>query len=52
MEYCVATALLHGTPLLGAFTDEKVAGLDVQSLLRRVEAIEDGPEMAYPIEVP
>ena len=50
MEYCVVTALLHGPPSLGAFTNEKLAGPDVQSLLRRVEAIEYGPEMAYPIE--
>lgn len=50
MEYCVAVALLHGAPGLGAFTEEAVGRADVQAMARRVRAIEDGPVMAYPIE--
>ncbi len=50
MEYCVAAALLHGAPGLAAFTDQAAVRADVQALARCVQAIEDGPEMAYPIE--
>ncbi len=50
MEYCVATALLNGPPALRDYTDDAVARPHVQALSRRVEAAEDGPAMAYPIE--
>jgi 2-methylcitrate dehydratase PrpD len=50
IEYCVATALLHGAPGLSAFTDEATTRPDVVALARRVEAIEAGPALAYPIE--
>lgn len=50
MEYCVAATLLHGAPGLAAFTDAASARPDVQAIAGRVQAIEDGPAMAYPIE--
>lgn len=50
MEYCVASALLDGAPGRSAFTDVAVGRADVLEMAHRVRAIEDGPEMAYPIE--
>jgi 2-methylcitrate dehydratase PrpD len=50
IQYCVAAALLYGPPGLKAFTEGAVARADVQALVRRVRAIEDGPSLAYPIE--
>jgi 2-methylcitrate dehydratase PrpD len=50
MEFCVAAALLHGAPGLSGFTDQAAARGDVRTLACRVTCVEDGPEMAYPIE--
>ncbi|HET8944151.1 MAG TPA: MmgE/PrpD family protein [Dehalococcoidia bacterium] len=50
MGYCVAVALVHGAPGRSAFTDEAVARTSVRALAQRVRAMEDGPDMAYPIE--
>ncbi len=45
LPYCAAIAWLDGWPGLGAFSDARAAGADVQSLLRRVVAREArGPE--------
>ena len=50
IEYCVAVALLKGPPTLRDFTDDAALRPEVQAFMRQVEPIEDGPEMAYPIE--
>jgi len=50
LEYCVAAALLNGPPKLGTFTDEAARRPEVRTLAMKVESMEDGPELAYPIE--
>ena len=49
MQYCVATALLHGRPGLGSFEPERIAGDDVRGLLGRVRVCADESlARAYP----
>lgn len=50
LEYCVAAALLDGALKLASFTDGAALRSDVRGLAARVEAVEDGPALAYPIE--
>ncbi len=50
LEYCLAAAFLDGRVALESFSDEAVRRPQAQALAPKVTAVEEGPEMAFPIE--